>query len=136
MRQLTPGCRKPHVSGDSLQSLFICSSKAESCSSKLSKGVCCDFDLLCSLLFSAVSKVSIALYLSPFKLCIMVSFNLILFTSHHPGFNSAVFIFLKGEPPSIELPLVIHRSVMNILWTKTIYGAIFMSFFKGSSCEI
>lgn len=61
-RQLTTGCHKQSVSGDALQSLFIRRLKAESCSSKLSKDVFCDFDLLCSLLLFAVSKVIVALY--------------------------------------------------------------------------
>lgn len=98
-RQLTPGCRQPHVSGDSVQSLFICSSKAESCSSKLSKGVCCDVHLLCSLLFSAVSKVSIALYLPPFRLRIMVfQPNLIYCTP--PRLQLCSVYVLKGNPPA------------------------------------
>lgn len=111
--------RPPRFSRHSLLSLFIPSSKAQSCSSKLSKGVCSHFSgiLLCVLCNFLLCQKRLALYPPPSKPCIIVSFSLTLFMGCHPVFEALLFIFLKQNGDhSWQASHELSISITAVLW--------------------
>lgn len=126
-RQLTPGCHKVHVTRDALQSLFIRSSKVESCSSKLSKGVFGSYIyfVLCYILLC--KRLFYYYILLPSK---YVSWCLLTLHFWCYYCTPSTHYLCQDDIPNI------HSSIMNICEHEQLLPLAVLCLFTHSSCEV